>query len=72
MTFISGIRDYCGSLSTFPERGTERTEIVPGLRIVGYRHTVSIAFMVESERVLILGVFYGGRNITPAMFDERL
>jgi len=28
--------------------------------------------MVESERVLILGVFYGGRNITPAVFDERL
>ncbi|MDG4880292.1 type II toxin-antitoxin system RelE/ParE family toxin [Mesorhizobium sp. WSM4884] len=38
--FVAGIRDHCRSLSTFPARGTERTEIMPGLRIVGYRRTV--------------------------------
>ncbi|WP_319023043.1 hypothetical protein [Mesorhizobium sp. B1-1-8] len=43
-----------------------------GLRIVGYRRAVSIAFAVESERVLILGIFYGGRNITPELLGERL
>ncbi|RWM21350.1 type II toxin-antitoxin system RelE/ParE family toxin [Mesorhizobium sp.] len=70
-SFVAGIRDHCRSLSTFPARGTERTEIKPGLRIVGYRRTVSIAFAVENERVLILGIFYGGRNITPELFEER-
>ncbi|PBB87519.1 type II toxin-antitoxin system RelE/ParE family toxin [Mesorhizobium sp. WSM3876] len=69
--FVSGIRDHCRNLATFPLRGTEQTEIVPGLRIVGYRRTVSIAFAVESERVLILGIFYGGRNITPELFENR-
>ncbi|WP_347567166.1 hypothetical protein [Mesorhizobium sp. WSM4904] len=44
---------------------------MPGLRIVGCRRTVSIAFAVENERVLILGIFYGGRNITPELFEER-
>ena len=50
--FIAGIRDHCLGLSTFPQRGTERVEIMPGLRIVGYRRAVSIAFAVEGERVL--------------------
>lgn len=66
-----GIREHCLSLSTFPQRGTERVEIMPGLRIVGYRRAVSIAFAVEGERVLILGVFYAGRNITPELLEER-
>ena len=62
--FIVGIRDHCLGLSTFPRRGTERVEIMPGLRIIGYRRAVSIALAVEGERVLILGIFYAGRNIT--------
>lgn len=70
--FVVGIRDHCLGLSTFPQRGTERLEIMPGLRIVGYRRAVSIAFAVEGERVLILGIFYAGRNITPELLEERL
>ena len=35
--FIAGIRDHCLGLSTFPRRGTERVEIMPGLRIIGDR-----------------------------------
>ena len=70
--FVVGIREHCLGLSTFPQRGTERVEIMPGLRIVGYRRAVSIAFAVDGERVLILGVFYAGHNITPELLEERL
>ena len=49
--FVAGIRDHCVGLSTFPQRGTERVEIMPGLRSIGYRRAVSIAFAVEAERV---------------------
>jgi len=70
--FVAGIRDCCLGLSTFPQRGTERVEIMPGLRIVGYRRAVSIAFAIEGERVLILGIFYAGRNITPELLEGRL
>ncbi|KQU80469.1 plasmid stabilization protein ParE [Mesorhizobium sp. Root102] len=62
----------CLGLSTFPQRGTGRVEIMPGLRIVGYRRAASIAFAVEGERVLILGIFYAGRNITPELLEDRL
>jgi toxin ParE1/3/4 len=70
--FVAGIRDHCLGLSTFPQRGTERVEIMPGLRIIGYRRAVSIVFAVDGERVLILGIFYAGRNITPELLEERL
>jgi toxin ParE1/3/4 len=70
--FIAGIRGHCLGLSTFPQRGTERVEIMPGLRIVGYRRAVSIAFAVEDGRVLILGIFYAGRDITPELLEGRL
>ncbi|MCV9998917.1 type II toxin-antitoxin system RelE/ParE family toxin [Pararhizobium sp. YC-54] len=70
--FVSGIRKFCSKLSDFPERGTERVELMPGLRVIGYRRSVSIAFTVEGEIVIILGIFYGGRNLTTEMFEERL
>ncbi|WP_044548340.1 type II toxin-antitoxin system RelE/ParE family toxin [Mesorhizobium japonicum] len=70
--FVVGIRDHCLGLSTFPQRGTVRVEIMPGVRIVGYRRAVSIAFAVEGERVLILAIFCAGRNITPELLEDRL
>jgi toxin ParE1/3/4 len=70
--FVGGIRDHCLGLSTFPQRGTERIEIMPGLRVVGYRRAVSIAFAVEHDSVLILGIFYAGRDITPEVLEGRL
>lgn len=45
---------------------------MPGLRTIGYRRAVSIAFTVESEQVLILGIFYAGRNITAELLKGRL
>lgn len=69
--FVLGIKDHCFGLSTFPHRGTERIEIMPGLRIIGYRRAVSIAFAIENEQVLILGIFYAGRNITPELLEDR-
>jgi toxin ParE1/3/4 len=45
---------------------------MPGLRIIGHRRAISIAFAVEGERVLILGIFYAARNITPELLEDRL
>lgn len=65
--FIVGIRDRCLGLSTFPQRGTERVEIMPGLRSVGYRRTVGIAFAAEGERGADPGVFS-----TPVGTSQRI
>lgn len=50
----------------------ERAEIMPGLRIIGYRRAVSIVLAVDGERAMILGIVYAGRNITPELLEERL
>jgi toxin ParE1/3/4 len=64
-SFVDRIVSYCQSFSEFPHRGTLRDEIRPGLRTVGWRRTVTVAFRVNSttEEVLILGVLYRGRDL---------
>jgi len=62
--FTERIVSYCQSFGSLPHRGTRRDEIVPGLRTVGWRRTVTVAFRVidKAERLVILGVFYRGRD----------
>lgn len=67
--YTEAIVRQCETLSTFPLRGTARDDIRPGLRVFGFRRRVSIAFHVASQRVTILGVYYGGRNLEAALED---
>jgi toxin ParE1/3/4 len=53
---------FCESFETFPHRGSKREDILPGLRTVGYRRRVLIAFSVEEDEVVIIGIFYGGQD----------
>ncbi|CCW29034.1 type II toxin-antitoxin system RelE/ParE family toxin [Xenorhabdus nematophila] len=53
--YTESIVNYCENLSTFPHRGIMRDDIRPGLRITNYKKRVVIAFIVNSERVSILG-----------------
>lgn len=68
--FVGSIRAFCMGLATFPERGTVRDDIAPGVRLVGFRRRVSITFLVEGDSVHILGIFYGGRNIVLSDIDD--
>jgi toxin ParE1/3/4 len=60
--YVRRIRIFCESLATFPERGTRRDDIRPGLRIVGFERRVVLAFSVTHETVVIGRIFYGGRD----------
>jgi toxin ParE1/3/4 len=68
--YISGIITFCEGLCTFPERGTRRDDLRPGLRIIGYAKRVTIAFSVETDRVIIHGVFYGGQDYDSVMQED--
>lgn len=63
-SYISEIIDYCEQMADFPQRGTTRDDIAPGLRIVGYRRRVAIAFHIDGSMVVIDGIFFGGRDYT--------
>lgn len=69
-TFVGSIVDYCDRLATSPHRGTRRDDLRPGLRIVGFRRRVTIAFSITNEAVEILGVFYGSRSFEALLKDE--
>ena len=62
LSYIERIEAYCAGFAVASERGRRRDDIRPGLRIVGFEGRVTIAFTVDETRVVILRVFYGGRN----------
>lgn len=49
--YVDGVITFIEGLETFPERGTIRESRVPGLRIIGYRRSVSVAFLVRGDDV---------------------
>ncbi len=59
--YVERIEAECMKLADFPERGTMRNEIFPGLRVIGFERRAAIAFVVEHEAVRILRILYGGQ-----------
>lgn len=62
LSYIERLETYCQEFDLASERGQLREDIRPNLRIVGFERRVTIAFTVEETRVIILRIFYGGRN----------
>jgi len=56
-------------MTPFPQRGTARNDLRPGLRTVGFERRATIAFTVKGEDVIILRILYAGRSLDLA-FDE--
>lgn len=61
------------ALGETPHRGTIRSEILPGLRVVGASLRGSIAFSVDDDRreVFVHIVSYGGFDWTARVGDRR-
>lgn len=55
---------FCEDLGAFPHRGRARDDIRSGLRTVGFKRRVVIAFAVLGQTVVIVGIFHGGRATT--------
>ena len=60
--FTNAILDQLETLRDFPYLGISREDILPGLRTIGFRRRVTLAFVVEPTDVLIVGIFYGGQD----------
>jgi toxin ParE1/3/4 len=68
--YILRIEECCVSLASLPERGTAIPGRSDGLRTMGFQRRVTILFKVGDDRVDILRVLYGGRDVGPQL--ERL
>jgi toxin ParE1/3/4 len=68
--YVGRIVDFCKGFTTFPLRGTQRDDLLPGLRVTGFERRVTIAFVVTADAVLIEGIFTAGkisrRSFVPA------
>ncbi len=67
--YVDRLIDFCHQLDVASERGTQRPDLAPGLRILGFERRVTIAFAVHDDRVDILRIFRAGRN-WEAEFEE--
>ncbi|HYC14207.1 MAG TPA: type II toxin-antitoxin system RelE/ParE family toxin [Stellaceae bacterium] len=65
--YVARIEATCRALATFPERGTRRDDLMPGLRTIGFERRATIAFRVAASEVVIVRIFYGGRD-----YERRL
>jgi toxin ParE1/3/4 len=68
--YVERIEAACLALATFPERGTKRDDIRPGLRTIGFERRATIAFRVEKAEVVIIRVFYGGQDFERKLRSE--
>ena len=67
---VDAIVTFCEDLAPFPLRGIARDDIRPGLRTIGFRRRAVVAFVVRDDAVVVLGVFYGGRDYEPILRGE--
>ena len=68
--YVEGLRRYCLGFADFPERGTQRDAIRPGLRTLGYRRRVTVAFHVTEREVVIDRLLYGERDLEGLLRED--
>lgn len=68
--YIERIEAACLALASYPERGTRRDDILPGLRTVGFERRATIAFRVLRTRVEIVTIAYGGRDFESDLRED--
>lgn len=68
---VRRIETFCFRLGQMPMIGTARDNVAPGLRTVGVLglSTVTVAFQVQAERLLVVRIGYLGRDV---LADLRL
>jgi toxin ParE1/3/4 len=69
--YVNRIIEFCNGFVTFPLRGTQRDDILRGLRVTGFERRATIAFVVTADAVLIEGIFYGGQDFEAILRDQK-
>lgn len=70
LAYVEQVQSYCLDFATFPERGTRRDDLRPGLRTIGYHRRVTIAFHVTTGAAVIDRILYGGRDLDALLAGE--
>ena len=60
--YLGAIVEHCEKSKDFAQRGTPRDDIRLGLRTTPFKRRVIIAYAVTNDRVIMLGIYYGGQD----------
>jgi toxin ParE1/3/4 len=69
LRYIERLERFCMKLELAAERGQNRDDLRPGLRIVGFERRLTLAFAVADDTVQILRIFATGRHWEDAFKD---
>ena len=71
--YMEKLRQKCHDLAIAPVRGHKRDDLMNGLRIAPIDKKAVAAFIVDEkkEAVLILNIFYGGRDYEALITDSN-
>ncbi|PDT02805.1 plasmid stabilization protein [Rhizobium chutanense] len=69
--YVARIKTFVNGFDTYPEQGSIRGQVRPGLRIVGFERRISVAFVVEPTEVVILRILYAGQQFKSDESDSR-
>ena len=61
LAYLARIETACAGSADFPQRGTPRDDLGPGVRTISFEGRATIAYRVQPQAVLILGIFHAGR-----------
>ena len=61
--FVGAVLDRCLALETYPDRGTPRDDIRPGIRTLVFKRNVVIAYVVEAGEIAVLGIGWRGQDL---------
>lgn len=62
MAYLERVKVFLDGLSLGSERGHLRSDVRPGLRVVGFERRLTVAFTVDEDTVTVLRVFAAGRD----------
>lgn len=69
--FVDAVLVKVEGLADFPNRGTPRDDLRPGMRTIPFRRRLTIAYAVFPEEVLITGIFYAGQDFETLLQDPE-
>ena len=59
--YTERLRDFCLSLSLFPQRARIRTILGLEVRIIGFERRTNIGYVVTGSQIVIVSIDHGGR-----------
>ena len=70
--YVEKLRQKCDEMETAPLRGQQRDDLMQNMRVAPIDKKAVVAFIVDEEKraVLVLNIFYGGRDYEALMMES--